>query len=108
MKFKLFSRFAALAALALLAIFVFSNRSVHAYESLGVGTDALLGGDLTDPEDDGDPEEGEDRGLGEPGLEEGHEAHGHRGDLGADQRQRLAAPDGDEVAGWPVGGVRRA
>ena len=28
----------------------------QAEKVLGVGTDSLLGGDLTDPEDDGDPE----------------------------------------------------
>ncbi|MDE0086933.1 MAG: hypothetical protein OXU23_14530, partial [Candidatus Poribacteria bacterium] len=28
----------------------------QAEEVLGVGTDELLGGDLTDPEDDGEPE----------------------------------------------------
>ena len=28
----------------------------QAAEVLGTGTDSLLGGDLTDPEDDGDPE----------------------------------------------------
>ena len=28
----------------------------QAEEVLGVGTDSLLGGDLTDPEDDGNPE----------------------------------------------------
>ncbi len=30
--------------------------AAQAEEVLGVGTDSLLGGDLTDPEDDGNPE----------------------------------------------------
>ena len=38
-----------------LLLFV-NNDVVQAAKELGTGTDALLGGDLTDPEDDGDPE----------------------------------------------------
>ena len=33
-----------------------ATRPIQAQTILGTGTDALLGGDLTDPEDDGDPE----------------------------------------------------
>jgi len=33
-----------------------TSNMAHAWEVLGVGTEALLGGDLTDPENDGDPE----------------------------------------------------
>ncbi len=47
-----------LAALALMmTLFVFSTSDIaQAEEILGVGTDSLLGGDLTDPEDDGLPD----------------------------------------------------
>ena len=47
-----------LAALILTIPFLVFNTSniAHAEEVLGTGTGALLGGDLTDPEDDGDPE----------------------------------------------------
>ena len=42
-----------LAAAALLAsVLCFTGRCIQAFETLGVGTGALLGGDLTDPEDD--------------------------------------------------------
>ena len=41
----------------LITCFVISTSDIaHAEKVLGVGTDSLLGGDLTDPEDDGDPE----------------------------------------------------
>ena len=33
-----------------------TSNLAQAEEVLGVGTDSLLGGDLTDPEDDGNPE----------------------------------------------------
>ena len=47
-----------LAALALMmTLFLFSTSDmVQAEEILGVGTDSLIGGDLTDPEDDGAPD----------------------------------------------------
>jgi hypothetical protein len=35
----------------------FMNPAARAFEYLGTGTESLLGGDLTDPEDDGEPEE---------------------------------------------------
>ena len=37
-------------------LFISTSDIAQAEEVLGVGTDSLLGGDLTDPEDDGDPE----------------------------------------------------
>ena len=41
----------------MIAYFVIStNDMAQAEEALGTGTAALIGGDLTDPEDDGDPE----------------------------------------------------
>jgi hypothetical protein len=41
----------------LIACFVMGTSNVaQAWEVLGVGTESLLGGDITDPEDDGDPE----------------------------------------------------
>ena len=36
-----------------------TSHTAHAEEVLGTGTDSLLGGDLTDPEDDGEPDEDE-------------------------------------------------
>ena len=46
-----------LAGVVLMIAFVISTSNlVQAEEVLGVGTDSLLGGDLTDPEDDGNPE----------------------------------------------------
>ena len=50
-------RLAAL-GLAFLGYYYLAGPSTaHAFETLGIGTEALLGGDLTDPEDDGDPED---------------------------------------------------
>ena len=41
----------------MIACFVISTSdTAQAFEILGVGTESLLGGDLTDPEDDGNPE----------------------------------------------------
>ena len=41
----------------MIGFFVLSTSDmVQAEKVLGVGTDSLLGGDLTDPEDDGNPE----------------------------------------------------
>ena len=47
-----------IAALILtIPILVFNTSDIaHAEKVLGTGTESLLGGDLTDPEDDGDPE----------------------------------------------------
>ena len=47
-----------LAALILMIPFlvIYSSDMARAEEVLGTGTGSLLGGDLTDPEDDGDPE----------------------------------------------------
>ena len=46
-----------LAGVVLMIAFVISTSNlVQAEEVLGVGTDSLLGRDLTDPEDDGNPE----------------------------------------------------
>ncbi len=47
-----------LAALTLMIPFlvIYSSNMAQAEEVLGTGTGSLLGGDLTDPEDDGDPE----------------------------------------------------
>ena len=36
---------------------MFLGASTFGFESLGVGTESLVGGDLTDPEDDEEPEE---------------------------------------------------
>ena len=45
----------------MIAYFVISTSDMaQAEEVLGTGTDELLGGDLTDPEDDGDPESDKD------------------------------------------------
>ena len=42
----------------MIAYFVISTSdTAQAEETLGTGTESLLGGDLTDPEDDGDPEQ---------------------------------------------------
>ncbi len=45
--------------------------TAHAYELLGVGTEFLIGGDLTDPEDDGNPEAPD---VDEGSLHEGYDA----------------------------------
>lgn len=44
----------------MITCFVISTSDIaHAEEVLGTGTGALLGGDLTDPEDDGQPDANE-------------------------------------------------
>jgi hypothetical protein len=43
-------------ALLAVAVATMVSGAARAYEILGTGTESLLGGDLTDPEDDGDPE----------------------------------------------------
>ena len=45
-----------LAALLIACFAISTSDMARAEEDLGTGTESLLGGDLTDPEDDGDPE----------------------------------------------------
>ena len=46
----------AVSVLMIFCFFISTNDIVYAGEVLGTGTGSLLGGDLTDPEDDGNPE----------------------------------------------------
>ena len=63
--------------------------SAQAYEILGTGTGSLLGGDLTDPEDDGDPE-----------FDEGYNAvfdANHEPGFGADNADPASAGAGESA-----------
>ena len=53
LKFRTRKSYLAAAAMSALML---SNMPAQGYEILGTGTGSLIGGDLTDPENDGDPE----------------------------------------------------
>lgn len=46
----------AVSVLMIFCFFISTNDIVYAEEVLGTGTGSLIGGDLTDPENDGNPE----------------------------------------------------
>lgn len=46
----------AVSVLMIFCFFISTNDIVYAEEVLGTGTGSLIGGDLTDPEDDGQPD----------------------------------------------------